>query len=205
MKTGLRLFGLHLNMASQSRRRWLVTFFYAIFLVLIVASWMAGPSGNGASVAAMEFTIFAGPILGGYLTGWSRYSQTGIVKPFGGNEVLKYCSKDSRSALSRFFYPYPKHPDADEIRNDERDLNRRNYAHYLAYRILGVLFGVAFLIDFMSSSRTHTLAWTGFSVPTAHHMIRAILQAGYVLTLTLPAAILLWTEPDMENDQEPIS
>ncbi len=202
MRTELNLFGKHFNMATQARRRQLVAAFYSFFSILVAVCWLVSPSGYGASFVTIEFTIFAGPILGGYLTGWIiPFSKTSMVKPFGGNQVLKYCSKSSRSALSRFFYPYPAFPDADEIRNDERELNRRNYAHFVAYRILGTLLGMAFLIDFLNSSESHILVGIGISALLAHRLIQVFLQAGYILFLTLPAAILLWTEPDMETEQ----
>ncbi|MGB6728245.1 MAG: hypothetical protein WBE74_20305 [Terracidiphilus sp.] len=200
MRTELNLLGKHINMATRTRRRWLVASFYIFFLVLIAVSWLASPSGTGASFVTIEFTIFAGPILGGYLTGWIiPFSKASMVKPFGGNQVLKYCSKRSRSALSRFFYPYPAFPEANEIRSDERELNRRNDAHFVAYRILGVMFVAAFVLDFFNSSESQILALAGIPAPTVHKAIQVLLQAGYILFLTLPAAILLWTEPDMEE------
>jgi hypothetical protein len=203
MKTELVLFGKHFKMASQARRRRLVLIFYAAFAALIAASWFIDPSGYGSGFMTIEFTILAGPILGGYLCGWFKPFNVGLVQPFGGNEILKYSAKKSRSALSRLFYPQEGFPG---IRNDERDLSKRDHAHFLAYRVLSVLFMLAFLIEFMGRPFSFHPTWTmwsllGVSTSGVHHAIFLLLQAGYVLALTLPPAIILWTEPDVEEEQ----
>ncbi|MGD0733380.1 MAG: hypothetical protein ABR956_19105 [Terracidiphilus sp.] len=157
MKTELVLFGRHFKMASRARRRRLVVIFYAAFAALISASWFIDPSGYGAAFLTIEFTIFVGPILGGYLCGWFKPFNVGLVTPFGGNEVLRYSAKKSRSGLSRLFYPEEGFPG---IRNDERDLSRRNYAHFLAYRVLVGIVGSAFLVEFLGSSSLHKMLGT---------------------------------------------
>jgi hypothetical protein len=40
----------------------------------------------------------------------------------------------------------------------------------------------------------------GISVTMGPAIVRAILQAGHILFLTLPTAILLWNEPDLPGD-----
>jgi len=179
-------------MASRGRRRRLVLIFYSAFAALVSAAWAIDPSGYGGAYFTIEFTIFVGPLLGGYLCGWFKPFNIGLVTPFGGNEVLRYSARKNRSALSKAFYPKEGFPD---IRNDERELIRRDHVHFLAYRALGGLVGLAFLIEFLSSSPLSGMIATG----VAHRAIYILLQAGYILALTLPAAIVLWTEPDMED------
>ena len=192
MRTELVLFGRHFKMASRGRRRRLVLLFYSAFAALVSAAWVIDPSGYGGAYFTIDFTIFVGPLLGGYLCGWFKPFNIGLVTPFGGNEVLRYSARKNRSALSKAFYPKEGFPD---IRNDERELIRRDHVHFLAYRALGGLVGLAFLIEFLSSSPLSGMIATG----VAHRAIYILLQAGYILALTLPAAIVLWTEPDMED------
>jgi hypothetical protein len=200
MRTELILFGRHFKMASRSRRRQLVLIFCAAFAGLISASWLIDPSGYGGAFFTVEFTIFAGPILGGYLCGWFKPFNVGLVKPFGGNEVLKYSAQKNRSMLSQAFYPEEGFPG---IRNDERELSQRDHAHFLAYRVVGGLVILAFLFEFMArGSARHKLSSLGISDTVVHQTIYLVLQAGYILTLTLPPAVLLWTEPDMEEPNE---
>jgi hypothetical protein len=192
MRTDLILFGKHFKMASRTHRRRLVLLFYVVFAALISASWFIDPSGFGAGFFTIEFTIFVGPILGGYLCGWFKPFNVGLVKPFGGNEVQRYAAKRPRSAFARLFYPAEGFPG---IQNDERDLSRRDHAHFLAYRVLGGIVMLAFLIEFLGTSKGHLLGVLESFVPRAIYLL---LQAGYVLAFTLPPAILLWNEPDME-------
>jgi hypothetical protein len=68
--------------------------------------------------------------------------------------------------------------------NDERELHRRDRMHFYAYRIV-----LAFLIfAFFLGTRP-------FQHPQLSHNL---VLAGIVLGLTLPQALLLWVEPDME-------
>jgi hypothetical protein len=200
MKAELILFGRHFKMVSRTRRRRLVLIFYAAYAALIAASWFIDPSGYGGAFITIEFTILVGPILGGYLCGWFKPFNVGLVKPFGGNEVLRYSAKKSRSALSRLFYPESGFPG---IKNDERDLSRRDHAHFLAYRVISGLIMLAFLIEFLDSSPSHRVSLSsliGISAVAVHRAIYLLLQAGYILAVTLPPAIILWTEPEMEAE-----
>jgi len=204
MRTELVIFGRHFKMASRARRRQLVLIFYAAFASLITASWWIDPSGYGGAFFTIEFTIFVGPFLGGYLCGWFKPFNVGLVKPFRGNEILKYSARKNSSASSQAFYPEEALPG---IRNDERELTQRDHAHYIAYRVLGGLVTLAFLIQFMASvpapDEIRTLRnLLGLTDIVVRHTIYLLLQAGYILALTLPPALVLWTEPDMEEPNE---
>lgn len=202
MRTELVLFGKHFKLASRAQRRRLVAIFYAAFATLISAAWLIDPSGYGGAFFTMYFTALFGPILGGYLCGWLKPFNVGLVKPFGGNEVLKYSNKRNRSALSKTFYPEGGFPG---IRNDERELSQRDHAHFIAYRALALIVMLAFFLQFTQSSPffyKHVAFWTsfGFSTIALNRVTYVLLQAGYILALTLPPAVRLWTEPDMEPD-----
>jgi hypothetical protein len=69
-------------------------------------------------------------------------------------------------------------------RNDEREIHRRDRMHFYAYRFVVILLILGYC----------------FGVSPFHHpqVGRALLLAGMVLGPTLPQALLLWSEPDME-------
>ena len=71
--------------------------------------------------------------------------------------------------------------------NDERELRRRDRMHFYAYRFVValLLLGCALAGDPFRSSQ----------------LSRALLLAGMVLGPTLPQALLLWTEPDVETEE----
>lgn len=71
--------------------------------------------------------------------------------------------------------------------NDEREVHRRDRMHYYAYRVVVVLL----LLGYLAGR-------TPFRSPEWSH---ALLEGGVVLGLTLPQALLLWIEPDMEFDE----
>ncbi len=71
--------------------------------------------------------------------------------------------------------------------NDERERNRRDRMHFYAYRVVVplLLFG-------------YFLGRDPFQIP---EVSRALFLTALVLGLTLPQALLLWIEPDMEFDE----
>jgi hypothetical protein len=87
-------------------------------------------------------------------------------------------------------------------RGDEREMHRRDHAHYLAYYsptygLVGALFAGYFRSP-NPIAPLLPLALRGCLI----EFPSIILWATGVLYFTLPQAILLWTEPDME--QEPV-
>ena len=85
-------------------------------------------------------------------------------------------------------------------RGDERETHRRDHAHFVAYRSVGFV-TVAELFAVFQLGRTRSFrrrvrcfARSLTSSPTAVGI------AALFLYLTLPQAILLWTEPDMDTD-----
>ena len=85
-------------------------------------------------------------------------------------------------------------------RGDEREMHRRDHAHYLAYYFVGYgLIAALFAGGFRGPN------------PITPHLplaLRALLVqlplvllwATFFLYATLPQAILLWTEPDLEDE-----
>lgn len=71
--------------------------------------------------------------------------------------------------------------------NDERELRRRDRMHYYAYRVVVALLLLGYVVG---------------RAPFQHpEMSRALIEGGVVLGLTLPQALLLWIEPDMEFEE----
>lgn len=86
------------------------------------------------------------------------------------------------------------------VGGDERERTRRYRAHYMAYTWLDMLFIPALFAAFAVNSPE--ARHTG---PAAQMLVGrlawALLIAVGILYYTLPQAILLWTEPDMETPQ----
>ena len=72
-------------------------------------------------------------------------------------------------------------------RNDERELHRRDRMHFQVYRFVIALVLLGYV-----------LGGDPFHYP---HLSRALILAGVVLGLTLPQALLLWMEPDVEAEE----
>jgi len=71
--------------------------------------------------------------------------------------------------------------------NDERDLRRRDRMHFYAYRIVVSLFLLGYFL--------------GRDLFQHPQVGNALLVGALVLGLTLPQALLLWIEPDMEFEE----
>jgi hypothetical protein len=85
-------------------------------------------------------------------------------------------------------------------RGDEREMHRRDHAHFRAYYFfLPILMGELFIRYFREPNHFAPplpLTLRGFLVQPNILSVSALL-----LYATLPQAILLWTEPDMEDPQ----
>jgi hypothetical protein len=114
------------------------------------------------------------------------------VEPFDGNEVL---DRKRRSKWARFFYPDAG--DEREVRSDERALRRRDHAHYVAFQSLGSLVALAFILKYFD---INSMLPTVLTTEWVNRIIFGILQVSWIEIMSLPQAILLWTEPDMETD-----
>jgi amino acid transporter len=88
------------------------------------------------------------------------------------------------------------------FQGDERENYRRDHAHYLAYYRLGS----GLVAALICSSLVHSPQITShLSVAVREHLehLPTVMLVGTgILYMTLPQAILLWTEPDMEESSE---
>ena len=91
-------------------------------------------------------------------------------------------------------------------RGDEREMRRRDHAHFMAYRVFAYLLAGYVLIALFAGyfggpnliMTLAPLALRGFLM----QLPNVLVMATVLLYATLPQAILLWTEPDMDVNQE---
>ncbi len=191
MRAELNFFGRTLDMARQRRRRALVVVIYAALAVLMAVLYLLTHwRGSGAYMfwaAMLACRLF----LGGYYNG-------GLVKPFNNRPPRQYAAAPPLLLLKLRIYQ-PVLPDDDTAyRNDERELNQKDRAHYLAYQAVGVSVIIPMFLASLRIMHPALLA----SVPmTPDQMYYGLLLITLTLFLTLPQSILLWTEPDMEEEK----
>jgi hypothetical protein len=189
MNAEVVILGRRISMARQTRRRTLVVAIYAAFALLMAVLWFTTQwRGTGAWVlwAAMFACRF---FLGGYYTG-------GLVKPFNGKGPREPQLPPPLLALKlRVYQPVPAGEDS-AYRNDERELHQRDHAHYLAFQAVGVAVCVPMLIASMRLIRPSLMSWIPMPPDAMYYGLSLVT---IILFLTLPQAILLWTEPDMEE------
>jgi uncharacterized membrane protein YhaH (DUF805 family) len=83
---------------------------------------------------------------------------------------------------------------------DEREEHRRDHAFYKAHRPLAwVLVAVLFIFGVRGLAPVLALASPALRA-FLDQLPYAVLFAGAILYATLPQAILLWTEPDLEDE-----
>jgi|HubBroStandDraft_4_1064222.scaffolds.fasta_scaffold27458_3 hypothetical protein len=176
---------LFFSVETQSHRRSLVIAYYAVFAMLCLI--MATLRGTHGLVLLLQLTAMAAFYLGGtsakgpvrLFSHWQRKFVDGSIYGIDPRRMR------ANGAASR-------------LRVDEQDLYTRDRAHYLAYAatrwavILFALFGplVVYEIGISAFGRLLVVLCVPFCV----------------LFLSLPQAIILWNEPDLEADpqeQEP--
>ena len=99
-------------------------------------------------------------------------------------------------ALYKSMHPTPwKQRGMPAWANDEFDLQRRNQAHYTAYRVLRWIFPVSAIALWLLSRDPDTSLW-------AVRILEAALLPSVLAFLWLPQTIILWTEPDWKDEIE---
>ncbi len=200
MRTSITFFGTQLGMARRTNRRILVVVFYAVFFLGLALSWLSSRGSHGGFFWATLFTVLLGPILGGYFVqSTSLIGGASLVEPFNGRKPLYYPKKSGMSYFRSLFYSEVD-PDPG-LRIDERSVRNRNRAAYRAFNILGALVIIAMLVGWIGGD-PESFYGLGMTVEQSHRVVRLLLQIGYLFALTLPQAIMLWNEPDIEVDSE---
>ena len=186
MRAELVLMGRRVDMALQARRRTLVVMIYAAMAALLAGLWFMDRLQNSWSWLFLLVVLLGRLFLGGYYRG-------GLVKPFNNKPPRQNPEPPPFLAVGlRVYSPLPE--DDRSFLNDERELAQRDHAHYLAYQAIAV----AVVILWFLSGFVNKPGWAAAIVASLPGLTGTIL----LLIFTLPQAILLWTEPDMDEDKE---
>ncbi|MGA8740899.1 MAG: hypothetical protein WB561_06910 [Terracidiphilus sp.] len=189
MRAELVLMGKRLDMAARVRRRALVVSIYA-GLALLMASLWSVDRWHTSGVYMIFATIFVNRLfLGGYNFG-------GLIKPFNGKAPRRSAYRET-PFLMLALRVYQPTPEESEYRSDEREVHQRDRAHYQAYKVLTIGLTVLWLVADWKMKVPRLLMWMHVS---ADGLLYGLVLMAIVAALTLPQAILLWTEPDMEEE-----
>jgi hypothetical protein len=179
-----KLFGV--PMQRQHTRRRLVVITYTLMALISAATIAFAPrypllySYSIYAILAVALFIFGGQ------------GQRGLLKGFQNKPPRR--ESPQVEIIRMNLAPQTMLSSADSTwRNDERELHRRDLAHYRAYQpmSLGVL-----LLLLLSSVALHPWSWLPLTVVL--RLMFAVAEITTILVVTLPAAIILWTDPDMD-------
>ena len=177
--------GKRVDMAPRTNRRALVVLIYAGLAALMAGLWMV----DGWHVTGV-YLVFATILVNRLFLG--GYGIGGLIKPFNGKAPKR--SEAPPPFLMLALRVYQPAPEESEYRSDERELRQHDRAHYQAYQVVTVAQVVVWLLADWKLNASRLLAWVPVS---ADLMLYGLVLAAIVVSVTLPQAILLWTEPDM--------
>jgi hypothetical protein len=196
MRTEIKLLGKHFSMARRTARRRLVVAVYVAIGVLILGAWFLAQRWPGL------FTPYAFLILIFITVSLRSHTLDALIKPFNGNETLSSFGMHPETQDKR--YPIPSILKSKYL-NDEWDLRRRNEAHWRAYRWIYPMIALPWFIAAMKFTAAGMSKDYWFSRYASSYsydlLLYSLLTALVCVYATLPQAILLWTEPDMEQPQ----
>jgi hypothetical protein len=185
MKAELIIMGKRLDMAPRTHRRALVVWIFAGLVGLMASLWLLDRWRVTGAYMIFATILINRLLLGGYNFG-------GLVKPFSGKAPRAWMEPPPFLALGlRVYNPVAEE---GEYRNDERELQQRDRAHYFAYQGLTIGLLVIWLAANAQAFAPRLLAWIPGS---AGPMVYGLTLMVVVLSQTLPQAILLWNEPDL--------
>ncbi len=171
MNTEYVVGNMHLRFASRARRRGFVALCYAAFALTDLALNFLGPKLNQGINLNLRAVTGAWILVG---------CGTLFIALF---IVFTWIAGDMRA------------------RGDEREAHRRDHAHFVAYYRLGYGLIAALFASYFRGPNPITpllpLAVQQFLLQLPYILLVATLM----LYMTLPQAILLWTEPDMSQPE----
>jgi hypothetical protein len=161
---------------------------YVVMAGLVTGMWFVDHWRTTGTYLYWVMLLACRLFLGGYYRG-------GLVKPFSNKPPRERVEPHPFLALGlRIYATVPV--DDRAYRNDERELQQRDHAHYLAYQAVGVALVVPWMMADMRMLKPQWMHWAGMS---ADQILYGVMLAIVLIVFTLPQAILLWTEPDMED------
>lgn len=188
MRAELVLMGKRIDMAPRAHRRTLVAILYASLALAMAACWFVDRWHTSAAYLILLTIPVNRLFLGGFYFG-------GLIKPFSGRPPRRDTAPPPYLLLA--LRVYKPEPVENEYRNDERELAQRNSAFHSAYAPITVLIALLWLLMNFRDNIPRLLE--RFSVPI-DGLLYGLATAAAITAVTLPQAILLWTEPDMEAE-----
>lgn len=178
---------LGFNMERQSARRRLVVIVYGLLGLSLAGCWFIDRLHVSAFYLYLVVVLFVNQrILGGY-------GARGLLKPFHGKGPRNQPMPSNLMELELYRYGNLDRGSDEDYRNDERELARRDRVHYQAYQGICALLALMWLL---ASWGLHPPRFLPAGLlPVA---LYCVAMPAVLLAITLPQAILLWTEPDFE-------
>ena len=189
MRAELVLMGLRVDMARRARRRGLVEAIYAVMAGLLAGLWFVDHWHSTATYLYWIMLLVCRLFLGGYYRG-------GLVKPFKDRPPRERFERHPFLALGLRIYNPVAGDDDRAFRNDERELQQRDHAHYQAYQGIGFALVALWIMSYVRMLKPAWMHWAGMS---ADQILYGLTLSILLVFFTVPQAILLWTEPDMEE------
>jgi hypothetical protein len=187
MRAELMLMGRRWDMAPQTHRRTLVVLIYAALALAMTGLWLVDRWRVTGVYMIFATILINRTLLGGYNFG-------GLIKPFSGKAPNR--GVDPPPFLVLGLRLYRPEPEENAYRNDERESQQRDHAHYNAYQGLTLGLVLVWLLADWQANAPKLLGWLSGG-PAVY--LYGLTLALVVVSQTLPQAILLWTEPDMEE------
>lgn len=166
------------SMNSRRNRRLLVAFLYVFIGLLVVLTLQKHILGDTIWLLVL---LVINPLIFGDFMFWGK-KYGGLLKPFHQN---------------------PESP------NDERELAARDAAHFRAYMALVQLLGTLVLAHdlYVLATDLYVPDWVSryidhLSPTEILFYTRTFLSGLLAVALTLPQAILFWSEPDIDSEPE---
>lgn len=194
MRAELFLFGRPIDLSRQHRRRILVVCVYAVLsLALAALAWLTRTPSDLRTGSAYLLFLTLGlnyALLGGY-------ARSGLIRAFANTPPP---NKARSPFIPLALRVHPIEFADTEWRNDERELQVRDRAHYQAYQIVTVTFAFIWILNSWTIPTLNFTRWWPQTIVRDTTSLLALI--GILLSITLPQAIILWREPDMP---EPLS
>jgi hypothetical protein len=167
---------LGFSMVRRSNRRLLVGTSYATLMVLMATLILFLPSGRQINANAMSMCfVLAYVVVGRAIFG--RLVKDTVLPEVRGGEMTSLGLSPRRRR--------------GEDEPDEREVAVRNAAYFVAYRALAVYsFALWFASPFFFS----------LTASTAVRVLQLVTMPLLAMALTLPQAVVLWTEPDVPEE-----
>jgi hypothetical protein len=178
---------LGISLARRRARRWLVVIYWATVIVLIsLATVYVYFHPNWLEKA--WYAAFLGIAIGFLLTflGGTRTGRP--VKDFSGRATDRPALLDN--TIRTLMDPANRDWKQEDGPLDEREIRLRNAAHYEAYRVVNCIVITALALFFIY----------GTILPRYRMLEGPIFVLLILVIYNLPQTLILWTEPDMEED-----